>query len=86
MWSRLGDESAGPAGTYFHRDSGVHSLFWNTFDQVLLRPDLLPFYRPDRLKVLARVGERELADEHGVDHSVSDHLPIFLELATEGAI
>lgn len=43
MWSRLGDASVGPVGTYYH--SGGHvSYFWNTFDQVLLRPNLLQYF------------------------------------------
>jgi hypothetical protein len=86
MWSRLGDESLGPPGTYFYRDSGLECLFWHTFDQVLLRPSLLPYCRPDRLRVLTAIGEHTLADALGLHSGTGDHLPIFVELATEGAI
>src|SRR4051794_35563743 len=43
MWNFLGDETSGPPGTYFHR-GGALSRFWHTFDQVLLRPSMLPYY------------------------------------------
>jgi hypothetical protein len=42
MWSRLGDDSPGPPGTFWRAGSGLVNHFWNTFDQVLLRPGLLP--------------------------------------------
>ncbi len=38
MWSLLGDYSPGPPGTYFYPSSSPLTLFWNTYDQVLLRP------------------------------------------------
>lgn len=85
MWSRLGDESTGPPGTYFRRDSGLESLFWHTFDQVLLRPGLLPYYGSDSVRVITRVGDHPLADEHRIDRSIGDHLPIVLELTVKGA-
>jgi hypothetical protein len=86
MWSRLGDESTGPPGTYFRRDTGLESLFWNTFDQVLLRPSLLPFYRAEQVRVISEIGEHVLANDQGIHAATGDHLPIFVELATEGAM
>jgi len=49
MWSRMGDDSVGPSGTYWRAGSDLVTHFWNTFDQVLLRPSLLPYYDPRNL-------------------------------------
>jgi exonuclease III len=83
MWSRLGDESAGPPGTYWYSKSGLVNHFWNTFDQVLLRPGLLPFFDPARLRVLDQVGERSIMSNGRGTDGLSDHLPLVLDLAIE---
>jgi hypothetical protein len=38
MWSCLGDMSKGTSGTYYYSSSKIPSYYWNTFDQVLIRP------------------------------------------------
>ena len=84
MWSRLGDESSGPPGTYWHRDSGLVTHFWNTFDQVLLRPGLLPFYDSSRLVVPDHVDGRPILRHEGKDgDGLSDHLPVVIGLSIE---
>jgi hypothetical protein len=83
MWSRLGDESAGPPGTYWYAGSGQVNHFWNTFDQVLLRPGLLPCYDPARLLIIDRVGKRPILHLGGGVPDLSDHLPVVIELSIE---
>ena len=78
MWSRLGDESIGPSGTYYYRPNGIHSTFWHTFDQALIRPSLIPAYARGSLEVLTDVGNASLLMINKV--SPSDHLPILLRL------
>jgi hypothetical protein len=86
MWSRLGDESQGPAGTYYlNRGGRVVNHFWETFDQVLLRPALLPYYKAQGLKVLDRIADRPLIRNGVIDRSYSDHLPLLIKLDLEGA-
>jgi hypothetical protein len=85
MWNRLGDETSGPPGTYYRR-GGQISHFWHTFDQVLLRPSLLAYYSSSALRVLTRIGNRDLLASNHIDASVSDHLPVFLGLALEKGI
>lgn len=34
MWSRLGDGTSGPPGTYYRPASGPLATYWHTFDQV----------------------------------------------------
>lgn len=82
MWSRLGDESIGPPGSYYYNNSSQVNYFWHTFDQVLIRPELLPHFRNENLRVLTQVGTRSLLTTNGLpDSSVaSDHLPLLLSL------
>lgn len=83
MWSRLGDELDGPSGTYYRGAAHAADYYWNTFDQVLLRPSLLPFYQRHQLSVLTKINETELLRDGTIDSSVSDHLPLLVSLTTE---
>jgi endonuclease/exonuclease/phosphatase family metal-dependent hydrolase len=80
MWSRMGDGSVGPPGTYYYRDSRELCYFWNMFDQVLLRPSLIPSFRSDRLVVIDTISEQPLIRDGRIDTSISDHLPVYVEL------
>ena len=82
MWSRLGDESLGPAGTYYYNSSSSINHFWHTFDQVLVRPDLLPYFRNEEKKVITEVGTRSLMDDSGrpSGQEASDHFPLLFRL------
>lgn len=85
MWSRLGDGSPGPPGTHFFGDSGPVAYFWNTYDQVLVRPDLLPYFPDDKLRVLTTWTGGSLLDAQGRPDQGqhSDHLPLLFTLQTE---
>jgi hypothetical protein len=83
MWSRLGDESSGPPGTYWYAGSGLVNHFWNTFDQVLLRPALLPHFDPARLLVLDHIRDKTILSAGEGVIGLSDHLPLILDLAIE---
>lgn len=82
MWGRLGDETKGPPGTYHNNPGGHVNFFWNTFDQVLVRPDLLSAFRYEDLDVLTDDGESPLISTRGTPDAVvaSDHLPIVFKL------
>jgi hypothetical protein len=84
MWSRLGDESIGPSGTYYFNSSSPINYFWHTFDQVLMRPDLLEIFDPTGLHVVSCLAEQSLLRGQGIDTSVSDHLPLVVRLDIEG--
>jgi endonuclease/exonuclease/phosphatase family metal-dependent hydrolase len=86
MWSRLGDESVGPSGTYRHAGSELVNHFWNTYDQVLLRPNLLPCYDPDRLVVPTHIAGRPILSQPGGEAGLSDHLPVVLAVSIEREI
>jgi hypothetical protein len=83
MWGRMGDSSAGAPGTYYYGGSSYVSYFWNTFDQVLLRPDLLDFFSQDDLRVISKIGDKDLMTANGISSSYSDHLPVIVTLHTE---
>lgn len=82
MWGGLGDRAPGPAGTYYRRGSQQINYFWNTYDQVLVRPELLPYFVEQKLEVLTSVEGIPLLDRNGTPNVTfaSDHLPIRFSL------
>lgn len=88
MWSRLGDLSKGPPGTYYYNSSTHVNFFWNTFDQVLIRPDLLDLFSADRFQVLDVAGQQSLLSSNGLPDSSlnSDHLPLLFNIEIERVI
>ena len=85
MWSRLGDLSKGPPGTYYYNPSSHVNFFWNTFDQVLIRPDLLDIFSVDQFQVLDVAGQHSLLSRNGLPNS-SDHLPLLFSIEIERRI
>jgi hypothetical protein len=69
----------GPIGA---PEPGLFNYYWNTFDQVLLRPALLAFYDPAALIVPEEAGGRRILDD-GAGSGLSDHLPVAITLAIE---
>jgi hypothetical protein len=84
IWGRMGDTSVGTPGTYYY-DQGYVTYFWNTFDQVLLRPELLDYFSPNEnnLKVISKIGDKNLLTNKGISKSYSDHLPLLVTLQLE---
>ncbi len=83
MWGLFGDALPGrPPGTYYYAGSEHRSFFWNIFDQVLIRPDLMNSFRNEELKILGSDGNDSFMMSYGIPDSraVSDHLPILFRL------
>jgi hypothetical protein len=82
MWSYLGDSSSGPPGSYYYKGSGQVNYYWNMFDQVLCRPDLLERFSSKHVAVLTEAGSTSLLSDQGVpDRRVgSDHLPLLFRI------
>ena len=82
MWSRFGDRPDGPPGTYYYDRSEHVTYFWNIFDQVLIRPELVPRLDSDGPTVLSKVGGTSLLAPDGRpdQRGASDHLPILFRL------
>lgn len=80
MWSRLGDDSEGCAGTYYYNPSNMVNYFWNAFDQVLIRPSLLACFNQNNLKVIDAIEEMSLIRNGKISNDFSDHLPLNVKL------
>lgn len=82
MWGRFGDTTKGPPGTYHKTTSSRDEYFWHTFDQVLIRPDLIDSFDEAKLQVLTDCGGIEFLRESGIpdDSRASDHLPLLFDL------
>jgi hypothetical protein len=76
MWSMMGD-AIDPPGTYYYASSKPISYFWNTFDQILLRPELARHFAPGDAIVVSSAGGESLLSPAGIpNNKISDHLPI----------
>lgn len=82
MWSFFGDLSLGPPGTYYYVKSVHKNFFWNMFDQVLIRPELLSSFSHDSLQILTAIGNTSLLSKRGRPNVkvASDHLPLLFTL------
>lgn len=82
MWNLFGDASPSPPGTHYYSASKLKTFFWNMFDQVLIRPELLSSFSNDRLKILDAVGNTSFMTKRGRPHTkvASDHLPLLFTL------
>jgi len=82
MWSRLGDGAPGPPGTYYCDTGKQVNFYWNTYDQVLVRPALLSAFDSQDVTVLTEAGKRSLLSDSGRPDAAgaSDHLPVLFEL------
>lgn len=83
MWGFFGDDEWRAAGTYYREGSGGHLVYyWHMYDQVLIRPALLPGYQPDSVQIITNVGGTRLTrSDWRPDRDVgSDHLPVRVQL------
>lgn len=82
MWGHFGDSIEGPSGTFYDGRSEHVTFFWNMFDQVLIRPELLSMFRNEDLKILGGISETSLLTANGLPNAsvASDHLPILFRL------
>ncbi len=82
MWSHFGDGPERPGGTYYYGGSKHVTYFWNIFDQVLLRPELMTRCRHEQVRILTRAGTVKLLSDDGRPNQevASDHLPLIFEL------
>ena len=81
-WKTLGEKAEGVCGTYFSRRAENVCYFWNAFDQLLIRPDLLHYFEVDNFAVVTEIGSRSLITDAGIpDQAISDHLPIAFSMA-----
>ncbi|VTT97485.1 Endonuclease/exonuclease/phosphatase OS=Halanaerobium hydrogeniformans GN=Halsa_2322 PE=4 SV=1: Exo_endo_phos [Gemmataceae bacterium] len=83
MWAHFGERKQGHAGSYFYATPKARADYWNLYDQVLVRPALLPFFRDDDVMVLWQdggTGGSLLKAEGRPNEDISDHLPLLFRL------
>ena len=88
MWSLFGDAPQGPPGTYYYSTSTLVTYFWNMFDQLLVRPQLLSSFKNENLQLLTSAGNSKQAsatslltkDGRPNSKTASDHLPLLFSL------
>ncbi|TAD99332.1 MAG: hypothetical protein EAZ97_09125 [Bacteroidetes bacterium] len=82
MWSFMGDLSKFTAGTYYYSQSIPICYFWNMFDQVLIRPSLIPFFEEKNLQILDSDGINSFLDKNNLPNKnkFSYHLPIIFSI------
>lgn len=82
MWGLFGDRTRGPAGTHYFRRATPDVYFWNMFDQVLVRPELISLLNNDVTVVDTVDGIPLGKNSNGIpDVSVgSDHFPLHFRL------
>lgn len=83
MWGLLGDRTPGPPGTYYHSVASKGIYGWNMLDQVLVRPDAIPWFHD--VSILTSAGNVSLRTqlERPDAQAASDHFPILLTLKRE---
>ena len=81
MWTAYGRRQA-PRGTYYYQEPDYVRYYWHVFDQVLLRPDLIPNMGNEVPTIITELGGESLLRASGRPNAsrFSDHLPISLSL------
>lgn len=85
MWGLLGDNGRSiVSGTYFYNPHRHVQYFWNMFDQVLIRPEVIPYFSDRYLRILTGTKSMSLLTvNHTMRTIYSDHLPIKFAIKTK---
>ena len=79
MWGFFGDRTPGPPGTYYLSGTDPINYFWNMYDQVLVRPELIPHLHD--VSILDHDGRESLLTKGGFPQKrASDHLPLLFRI------
>lgn len=81
MWNFFGESSKGlTPGTYFYNTSKYVNQYWNIYDHLMMRPELLEYFNEDEFMILNSIKGKSLMRESNkiqiIDRSISDHLPL----------
>ncbi|HXX22973.1 MAG TPA: endonuclease/exonuclease/phosphatase family protein [Terriglobia bacterium] len=82
MWAHFGERTGHPAGSYYYERAELVNYYWNIFDQVLVRPDIMDRCDGDGIRILTKAGDASLLRDNGTPDSerFSDHLPLMFEI------
>lgn len=81
MWRFFGDLYE-PYGTHYYSGSRADNIFWNIYDQVMIRPTLRQSFVDENLKIITETSTYSLLNKNGHPDKkkVSDHLPLLFEI------
>jgi exonuclease III len=82
MWGLYSNGDNRPPATYYYQSSNSKAYYWHMFDQVLIRPDLLAYFKDEELRILDHDGNNSLLNQNRVPNKsvFSDHLPLIFKL------
>jgi hypothetical protein len=82
MWGHFGDRPGHPPGSYYYERAEMVNYYWNVFDQVMVRPDIMDRCDGEGVKILTKAGDASLLRDDGIPNSkdFSDHLPLLFEI------
>lgn len=78
MWGLWGDNGKGVvSGSMYYNPSRHIQYYWNIYDQVLIRPSVIPYFVDKYLEIVTCSKSKSLLTENHTLRSIySDHLPI----------
>lgn len=82
-WKFLSNQNA-PYATYYYNSSKSIDYYWNMFDQVIIRPQLIDAFDMDSFSIISETKTCQLMVNGKPNKSMySDHLPILFNIKEE---
>lgn len=79
-WKFLSCDSA-PYASYYYNNSKLVNYYWNMFDQVVLRAEMLEAFDINSLKIISKTTNHDLlSNKKPNTENYSDHLPIYFKI------
>lgn len=77
MWHLMGNHFNSCKGTFYY-SSATKSYYWYTYDQIIMRPNLINNFDITELKILDTINEKSLLTKNNLPNGkmISDHLPL----------
>lgn len=84
MWHIMGNNDTQCKGTYYYPNP-QNSYYWYTYDQIILRPELINRFNIDKLSIISEVNGESLLTKGYIPNknNISDHLPIKFNVEME---
>ncbi len=77
MWNLMGKQGHALGTYYFESDQDDNSFYWYTFDQILIRPELIVDFIWDEFEIVDHIGNDSLIKNNKIyNKKYSDHLPV----------
>ena len=82
-WKLLSPDTP-PYGTYYYNKSSYLNYYWNVYDQVIIRPELINSFVDNSLRIITQIKDKSLlSNNYKPNEDYSDHLPIVFEIKEE---